>query len=137
MREIEFRVWDNLRRVYLNKKDIAIDNLGNIFVFEGCDDNDADLWHVRILSDPYNGRYVIEQTTGLADKNDTEIYEGDVVKYGELTYFVKYRLSRFMLCAPHKMSICLSELTYDCDTNQLNCEVVGNIHENPKLLEEK
>ena len=36
MREIEFRVWDSQEKVYLNKKDIAIDNLGNVFVFEGC-----------------------------------------------------------------------------------------------------
>ena len=70
-------------------------------------------------------------------KNGTEIYEGDVVIYGELTYSVEYGLSRFMLCAPRKLSICLSKLTYHCDTNQLNCEVIGNIHENPELVEEK
>lgn len=64
MREIEFRVWDSRKKSYFNKKDIAIDNLGNIFVFEACDENDADLWHVRILSDSDNKRYIIEQDTG-------------------------------------------------------------------------
>ena len=36
MCEIEFRVWDSRKKSYFNKKDIAIDNLGNIFVFEVC-----------------------------------------------------------------------------------------------------
>jgi len=137
MREIKFRVWDNLEKDYLNEEDIAIDNLGNIFIFERYDNNDSDLWYTRLLPDLDNKRHVIEQYTGLKDKNGTEIYEGDIVRYGELTYSVKYQLSRFMLCAPGRLSICLSELTYDCDTNQLNCEVIGNIHENPELLEEK
>jgi orf15 len=129
MCEIKFRAWDKLEKAYLNEEDIAIDNLGNIFIFERYDNNDADLWYTRLLPDPDNKRHVIEQYTGLKDKNGTEIYEGDIVRYGRLTYSVGYQLSRFMLCAPRKLSICLSELTYDCDTNQLNCEVIGNIHE--------
>lgn len=137
MREIKFRIWDKQGKVYLNEKDVAIDNLGNIFVFEGHDDNDIALYHARILIDPGKERYIIEQSTGLKDKNGTEIYEGDIIRYDELTYSVEYQLSKFMLCAPGRLSICLSELTYDCDTNQLNCEVIGNIHENPELLEEK
>lgn len=80
MREIKFRAWDNLEKVYLNKKDIAIDNLGNIFVFEACDENDADLWHVRILSDPDNERYIIEENTGLTDTNGKDIYAEDIVE---------------------------------------------------------
>ena len=132
MREIEFRVWDNQEKVYLNKKDIAIDNLGNIFIFEVCDDNDADLWHVRILSDPDNERYVIEQTTGLTDKNGTEIYEGDILidDTGEPVEYwvVKFSEGGFVgECAG--VAEPLFELT--------NLEVVGNIHEDPELVEEK
>jgi hypothetical protein len=129
MRELKFRAWDNLEKTYLNEEDIAIDNLGNIFIFERYDNNDSDLWYTRLLPDPDNKRHVIEQYTGLKDINGIEIYEGDIVKYGKLTYSVEYQSSRFMLCAPGRLSICLSELVYDCDTNQLNCEVIGNVHE--------
>lgn len=147
MCEIEFRVWDSLRRVYLNKKDIAIDNLGNVFVFEGCDENDADLWHVRILSDPDNERYVIEQTTGLIDKNGTEICEGDIISYSTSNGFS-------WGTEAYDVAVCFDETgvrfaRIDTDTfidarvtqervsRVDRFEIIGNIHENPELLEEK
>lgn len=143
MCEIEFRVWDSRKKSYFNKKDIAIDNLGNIFVFEVCDDNDADLWHVRILSDPDNERYVIEQTTGLTDKNGTEIYEGDICSFasktGKHTGVVEWSDN----LASFGLRIVKNNFLYtfsDLDTMGVNLdtlEVIGSIHENPELMEEK
>lgn len=145
MREIEFRVWDNQEKVYLSKKDIAIDNLGNIFVFEGCDDNDADLWHVRILSDPDNERYVIEQTTGLTDKNDKAVYEGDIVgvKHSDWTeptmHVVKWcgdeKYPAFNLRP--ELDEAVNSIALVAQSDFFSIKVVGNIHENPELLEGK
>ena len=143
MREIEFRVWDNQEKVYLNKKDIAIDNLGNIFIFEVCDDNDADLWHVRILSDPDNERYVIEQTTGLTDKNGTEIFESDIVKYYPHHRGVPYRVywadksAKFLIGRDGVIGQSFSDIMHSLNTGRIALEVVGNVHENPELLEEE
>ena len=136
MREIEFRVWDNQEKVYLNKKDIAIDNLGNVFVFEGCNDNDADLWHVRILVDPDNERYIIEQSTGLKDKNGTEIYEGDVIKVERdgIIYRVEWIHGGFGLEPRYNSPFCPRLGNVEV---REKIEVIGNIHENPELLEEK
>ena len=73
MRELKFRVWDNQEKAYLNEEDIAIDNLGNIFILEGYSHNDSELWYARILPDLDNKRYVIEQCTGLKDKNSVDL----------------------------------------------------------------
>lgn len=79
MREIKFRIWDNLEKAYLNEEDVAIDSRGNVFIFEIYDKNDSDLWYTRLLPDSDNKRYIIEQDTGLKDRNGTKINEGDVL----------------------------------------------------------
>lgn len=75
---------------------------------------------------------VIEQFTGLKDKNGVNIYDGDILidDAGEpIEYWVvKFSDGGFIgECAG--VAEALFELT--------NLEVVGNIHKNPELVEEK
>lgn len=143
MRDINFRVWDNLEKAYLNEKDIAIDSLGNIFIIEGYDHNDSELWYARILVDPDNERYIIEQCIWLKDKNGREIYQGDICSFtsktGKHIGVVEWldNLAGFGLrMVKNNFRYTFSGL----DTMGVNLdtlEVVGNIHENPELLEEK
>lgn len=75
------------------------------------------------------------QSTGLVDKNGKEIFEGDIVKmakdvYSEPTYYevVRHRGGAYRL----------ESKQHGCELwlRHTDCEVVGNIYENPELLEE-
>lgn len=76
--------------------------------------------------------YDAMQSTGLKDKNGTEIYEGDIVKniYDEI-YVVKWFDAGFHLEEKYNGGFDYFELHFGD-----NKEVIGNIYENPELLED-
>ena len=69
----------------------------------------------------------VGQFTGLLDKNGNRIVEGDIVKHEGKIYEMKY-LETYARFAPTNKSTVFMV----CAFNHL--EVVGNIHDNPELL---
>lgn len=128
MRITKFRVYNDLLKNYLPDDSVCILPNGDIVLYNLA----AMIAAYKRPSDMLEGENTVEQFTGLKDKNGVNIYEGDILidDTGEpIEYWVvKFADGGFVgECAGVAES--LFELT--------NLEVVGNIHENSELVEEK
>lgn len=125
-REIKFRAWDIVRnRYYQDVQNVYDENIGDNFQ-NVLDDEDL----------------VVEQYTGIKDKNDVEIYEGDIVEvkshlYKDIIGIVKFWEfnSSFVVIKNSKEFNMPTNLSATMD-GFASYEVIGNIHENPELLKE-
>ncbi|EPX3594516.1 TPA: hypothetical protein OT185_001689 [Enterococcus faecalis] len=83
--------------------------------------------------------YVIMQSTGLKDKNGVEIFEGDVVKVTVNNYGTGERFEQIDKVVYEDCRFCFNDGFYYSETIKYsgyeNKEVIGNVYENPELLE--
>ena len=118
MRDIEFRAWDTNAKCF-----ITIEQLRNVFF--------------RILDGNYHERFVLQQYTGLKDKNGQRIYEGDIVGTNSPTwkYRVDWENGSFWL---NHLIISKTFSAKKVDIRRVkDFEVIGNIYENKKLLKKE
>ena len=121
-REIKFRAWDKEERV--------IRTVLGFSLYHGA--VSVDIGNGRYLQDD-SSRFDLMQYTGLKDINGTAIYDGYVVRCD--SRFGRRALEVFQARtgewrAEHDRGG--QVLAFCCE----ECEVIGNIYENPELLKE-
>ena len=125
MREIKFRVW-------------ADDKFYDKCLVGNTNNTNDEKWTCPMVWLEDRKEWVhcdngdICQYTGLKDKNGTEIYEGDMLDYDGDLWQVEYLEEDGMFAL-------ISEGIVENFSNMNSkwFEVIGNIHENPELLEVK
>ena len=120
-RKIKFRAWDKKQ-----KKMFYGVSIGTIKVW---DEN------VPLLSHEfgYSEDCIFDQYTGLKDKNDKKIYEGDILETccGKAEVYFDDKLLMYMIKVKHGETM---PLVSKKSKRHFDYEVIGNIHENPELL---
>ncbi len=118
MREIKFRAWDKRNNKWIHPDLFYISN--NAFYPDFRDLEDG----ISL----FDYEYELMQFTGLYDKNGKEIYEGDIIlfnNFGDTLDKVVYSPGCFHTSGGGYLLDEIREI-----------EVIGNIYENPELLEE-
>jgi len=132
MRDIKYQGWDSksLKEV----KRIHFDGDGHTVFWSPSSANNPLYQNCE--------KYPLREFTGLHDKNDKEIYEGDIVTYGTedavvnaIVEFAEENSEESMFLTGFKLMVINSADYPDKEEdNDYTLEVIGNIYENPKSL---
>ena len=139
MRIIKFRAWRTDEKYMVTSDVGALTALRNCYGNKGLAEQAG---FSNIDNQPNPDKFILMQYTGLKDKNGKEIFEGDIVSFDDCTstesgYCERGCIGVVEWCnetVSFEVSNRLSAESYEVLDE---CVVIGNIYENPELLEGK
>ena len=136
MHQIKFRIWDKVLKRWLCED-------SQYLVMDGSEVLPAPWSTIQFKTN--NEHYAIQQFTGLVDKNNREIYEGDIVEIPDKREDYIVILYNFAAC------FLFLPVSYELDTHTFFCvvdyrnyisdmikaksyKIIGNVFENEELM---
>lgn len=116
---------------------VGNDNFNYPTLFQSFQVPDEKSWSTNGFIDKPENRLIVQQYIGIQDKNQKDIYDGDIVRYNcyihekELeTHVGEVHFEEGIFYFDTKMKFA----TNDCNFDSFSLEVLGNIFQNPELL---
>lgn len=131
MREIKFRAWNEVMEKMFTWNEFLNTNMKQTFIA------------------PKSTAMILMQYTGLKDKNGTEIYEGDIVKFKHIGKTImasvkygewqeskcdEYDCLHYGYYIDYKWDNYCENTGFDLYCASKNCEIIGNVWEDSDLL---
>jgi uncharacterized phage protein (TIGR01671 family) len=135
MREIKFRAWNGKKMITpycvrggkpciiqgsTTSDDVMTDEQGRNYYAD---------WDKDVAVD-----YPLMQYTGLKDRNGVDIYEGDIVEWVS-TYSSSSGKKHIDRVEWSEQCVCFFLMPFVHEPHAAEMKVLGNIHDNPELLE--
>lgn len=138
MRDIKFRAWDKVSKKMLK---IGLVDLDDMTVYNAKSGDFRFSYQRKTKYSETESfedveRLIFMQYTGIKDKNEKEIFEGDIFVHNNQKFEVIYDGTRFIGVDSDRSGngyVCYVDSHYKDGSSSI--EVIGNIYENPELLE--
>lgn len=146
MREIKFRVWCKENEQFIQFNKIGFLEDGSLWYVQGVDETNPPYFENQ-------NDWELMQYTGLKDKKSVEIYEGDIVRFtnsideiynevgkvtweqSECNFVAQYKTANCVTQEENGTTITIYLISNETYRECVEYEVIGNIYENPELLE--
>jgi uncharacterized phage protein (TIGR01671 family) len=158
VREIKFRAWDRkskamfpVHEMKFGKISNQLDSIYGVDIHHKDSDHQGDVSYGGSIhkktGTPLLPKFELMQYTGLKDEDDAELYEGDIIDFAVFDYngsdthyrgVIKFERCRFEIWCRWDEEYYGPDGAFDLYLIHLNYDgvkKVGNIYENPELME--